>query len=643
MPNSRFVRQESSSLRLLFAGAIIIYVAGYLAWYSLTPLGRYPVLDDREILALAAQYAQGVFAREAFYRAPLYPALLALPIKLGAPLAIMPVIARAFNALCHLTTTYLVWRSVKRITPRPFARVFAASLVGFNPLLLHFCGDALDITAAITALSLSVSAVLAALDDTTKNPRFQWTIASFWLGIGVLFRPQLLSVFPCLPLIARFTAPPTRAKIAAALIPCGLCLFALGAVNYQLAHDFRVLPWQGAYNFWAANRPGAHGRYFEQSVPITSLDSSQNPTRLESEQLYLAQNPTGSSDYRAQTKYWQAHTWAAIRAAPLRWVKLLCSKFFYVMNNVEQYNNKTFSFHRAHSPWLRWNPLCWTLIVIGGVGGILVAVRNSMLRSLALLSATYVGGMLLYFVSDRFRAPLIPLLAIAAAGWWKVDWRNNFPTRAIVICIGLAAVSLYPLNKAELARTEIQDYMAVAKASDALGEYREALNNGAHAVALDPTRIAAQVLMCTIRFNAWLHEVVAPDSALNNSVWASECANAANLSPTAARVLGFLEWRRGARDSARKRWQQLAATRSEETDVALEWLLLTGGVPASSAAIYAAQAETEPVLIARAYLRDERARQLLMQKAPTLNLEREFTAITRLFSATVRDGRANIN
>ena len=43
-----------------------------------------------------------------------------------------------------------------------------------------------------------------------------------------------------------------------------LVLGAFGAFNYVIAGDFRVTPWQGAYNLWAANRPGAHGRYFDE-------------------------------------------------------------------------------------------------------------------------------------------------------------------------------------------------------------------------------------------------------------------------------------------------------------------------------------------------------------------------------------------
>ena len=392
---------ERAPLPLLFAGAIVIYVTGFLAWYSLTPLGRYPVLDDREILALARQIAEHTLPIEAFYRAPLYSALLAIPLVLGLTPTHLVVVARVFNALCHLATTYTVWRSAGRIAERRAGQYLAASLVGFNPLLLHFCGDALDITAAITALVLGVAALLRALVHPPSPGTF--ALASLWLGIGTLLRPQLLPVLSVLPLLAIAHRGSHRSALAA-LAPGLLCLLALGCVNAELAGDFRLLPWQGAYNFWSANRPGAHGRYFEQSIPIASLDDSQNPARLESEILYRQRHPRGPDNYQVQTAYWQSRALSAIRDAPAQWLVLLAHKAFYVLNNVEQYNNKTYRFQRARSPWLRWNPLCWTLVLCAGLIGFFRRWSTPSMRALATVCAVYTVGLLLYFVSDRFRA-----------------------------------------------------------------------------------------------------------------------------------------------------------------------------------------------------------------------------------------------
>jgi hypothetical protein len=44
----------------------------------------------------------------------------------------------------------------------------------------------------------------------------------------------------------------------------------------------------------------------------------------------------------------------------------MARKAYALLNNWEQYNNKTYAFHKALSPWLSWNPLCWGLLLVLG-------------------------------------------------------------------------------------------------------------------------------------------------------------------------------------------------------------------------------------------------------------------------------------
>ncbi len=47
----------------------------------------------------------------------------------------------------------------------------------------------------------------------------------------------------------------------------------------------------------------------------------------------------------------------------------MAHKAYALLNNWEQYNNKTFEFHKERLPWLRWNPLCWGMLLVLGVVG----------------------------------------------------------------------------------------------------------------------------------------------------------------------------------------------------------------------------------------------------------------------------------
>jgi hypothetical protein len=622
---------EQRTVCLGFAGLVLTYVFGYLAWYSGTPLGRVPVLDEREVLALAAQIATGDLPPEAFYRAPLYPAILALPLVFGVDPAALPLLARLANGLCHLASTYLVWQIAGLLWRRRDAQFLAGMLVGFNPVLLHFSGDALDITPAITALLLGVRAMVVAT-QTRRTAR--WLPCGLWLGVGVLLRPHVLPVLCFAPVFAWYTHRtdvPWRAACACVL-PGLACLLALGAVNFALAGDFRILPWQGAYNFWVANRPGANGRYFEQQIPIHSMDERANTARLESEILYRREQAGAPADYRTMSRYWQARAWHAIVVDPIGWARRLARKAFYLVNDVEQYNNKTFAFHKARSPWLHWNPLGWAVVAILAALGIGPALRRAGGVALAWVAVVYAAGVLLYFVSDRFRAPLVPLLAIIAGGAPLALAGVSARRRALLRGLAVGTVALWPIAAEDRTRTYIQDYMAIARAENALGEHTAAAADAARALALDRDRPAALALLCVTGFNAWLHESDADSTRQAIDAWPASCRRAMPWSPTAERIVGYLEWRDGEVASARARWARLARTNSEETADARAWLLLTGGIP-DDLAPADADRDTMLMLLARAWLGDGAARRVLEARMPPARLAREFAALMRLFGA----------
>ncbi|HEY4988614.1 MAG TPA: hypothetical protein VII09_02350, partial [Opitutaceae bacterium] len=55
----------------------LLYALGHLNWYMGTPLGRVPVLDERENIDLANAIFNGALPAAPFYRAPGYALLLA--------------------------------------------------------------------------------------------------------------------------------------------------------------------------------------------------------------------------------------------------------------------------------------------------------------------------------------------------------------------------------------------------------------------------------------------------------------------------------------------------------------------------------------------------------------------------------------
>ncbi|MSU46551.1 MAG: hypothetical protein EXS42_05375 [Lacunisphaera sp.] len=212
--------------------------------------------------------------------------------------------------------------------------------------------------------------------------------------------------------------------IGLALAAGGLLWLAEGLWQWRVSGEFRLLPWQGAYNLWAANKPGANGRYYAQTMwfEAPARGAQENPARRESLLLYQqATADTGPLRIDPFNRYWRQRLFVEIRAHPAAWLKLELRKAYYMANNHEQYNNKTYSFHQARSPWLRFNPLGWGVLLLGGTLGIIALGRSRppLRDAVLLLAGAVAAGLFLFYVSARFRLPLAALLCVLAGAEWR--------------------------------------------------------------------------------------------------------------------------------------------------------------------------------------------------------------------------------
>lgn len=169
VPPSRNSRPQL--LLALCLALVTLYLGSHAFWYSATSLGLVPVLDGKENCQLALQISEGKLPHEPFYRAPLYPMVLATALKLGATEVIsLPHIARLINAVAHLISTALIFYIGLRLWRRSRAAVFSALLFGLNPVLIFFASDPLDISMAITCMLAGLLCALQAID--TDNGHF---------------------------------------------------------------------------------------------------------------------------------------------------------------------------------------------------------------------------------------------------------------------------------------------------------------------------------------------------------------------------------------------------------------------------------------------------------------------------------------
>lgn len=374
-----------------------------------TALFAYPLLDEAEIAESARAYLAGESnPPEPLFRAPGYSAFVLFSMVLFGDL--WPTGHRVLQAIFGGIACAAASILARHLCPWRPSRPLAAALAG---ALLAFYGPAIRLEATLTldapaatlllliALSLIQWARLTLTGLAHKNPTpttLLWnqlapTIALRLLLLSgslfaclLLLRPTLLpSLLFLAPLLAwstwarwrqtRLITTHTLAMVSPALITCLLLMLYNGTVS----GDYRILPWQGSYNLYEANRlDGPQGRYLRQTTSLTALPTT-NPSQLPTPALPLLEalqrphpNPTRGLMIReflqaltqpqapslTHTPFSNIDRWyrqrflASLTQSPFAHARLFLIKATDLFSDREIYNYEDFHLQRDRSPLL---------------------------------------------------------------------------------------------------------------------------------------------------------------------------------------------------------------------------------------------------------------------------------------------------
>ncbi|WP_269524297.1 ArnT family glycosyltransferase [Coraliomargarita parva] len=557
----------------------LLYVLLAVTAFSSDLIFRVPVLDARENLALAERIAKHDLPAEPFYRALLYPWVLAhLPAKASlAPY--LGLICHLFNALLCGAIAGLLWK-------RRAAAYTAGILYAVYPVALFFSFQILDITFALTWFLASLYCLVAAVDS---RKYYFSLMAGGAVGLAVLARPNFLPValfFPVGACVLEYWRARiwgrALVKFAAVALPFGLLMMLQGVVNYRLSGELRVLPWQGSYNLYAANRAGANGKFYQQQVVFDRIPSGMNPTRMESVYLY---QQTGNEDVSidAMGDYWRKALVESVREDPARWIGLMGRKLLYLVNDWEQYNNLSYHYHKERLVLLKWNPLGWGILLLGSVISLLLAWRvadRGMLAGLLFLVAAYAAGVLLFFVSARFRLPLASVLCVFCGGLVCVPWRALQPKQVVLSAacgIAVLFLSFGNWHEARDRSTYIQDDLLLSNAASKLGEDHLALHYAEQGLNRSHERQDLLRVKVASLFNLWMQ---AFDPAHSDSYWLELEQTLPMLTQDDASSLfikGVALWRSGRRVDARMLWEQCIERYGQDASMCRDAIAVTSG------------------------------------------------------------------
>lgn len=437
-PSSRAPsRIGGRSAALVFVAALVVR-ALYLLDSADDPAFAVPIIDARVYDRAARAWVAGDGLSPAFFwQPPFYPFVLGIQYALngGSVVAVKIVQAVLGAATCALTAV------LGRRLLGPTAGLVAGLItVLYGPLIFY---DA-ELLNHGWATFWAVALLLLLLVAGGRGPAAgRGVILGLVGGLAVLTRAEFL---PFLVASAawlgwrwlRSTAPRSRRVAACISVVVGFVVPTLPAslANRRVTGHFGFLPAAGGINLYVGNHP-------DPAFVATAVGFNWNALRRQAAAAGFA------SPYD-ESRYFYRQTWAVVKADPWAALRRLGYKGLQLITSREIPRSRNVYEVR---PWSRLQTvLTWKAGPFGFPFGVLlplavvglVAQRGRIPLPVWLFLATFSAAIVAVFVSGPYRLPLIPFLAVLAAGGGRAladavrqrRWRVG-----LVMGVGLVAVA----------------------------------------------------------------------------------------------------------------------------------------------------------------------------------------------------------
>jgi len=474
------IRRRSSRL---FLFALLVRLI-HLAQIRSGPTFDVPLVDGANYFRTASAIASGDLpgGSQAFWQPPLYPYFLALLLRIFGPnMMAIYVVQAAIGALSCL----LVYLLGRRLFDERSGLAASIIMALYGPLI-HFDAQplipVLHIVLLLGGLLFIVRA--AGIPEAAHSPDRDWGIAGLLWGLAVVATPNLLLAVPPVAVwsLKRARRP---AALLLFLLGVGLPIAAVTARNLAVSGEAVLISSNGGINFYIGNNPD-----YDRTIRIRPGGEFE---RLASEPENLGILGAGArSRYfvgRARD-FLAGYPGAALRLYLRKGLDLAAGRE--IPRNQDQYAARGDSSLLALLLWRHGVAFPFGLVAPLALAGACAGARPcpSGRSLLLLLASSYALSILLFFPTDRYRLPLVPIAALFAGACFGAPprtWRR--PAFLVLLLAGLVLFNLDALRAGESYPEEEALNRAYAlrmqgRLADARTEYRRAL-------AIRPGRIDA--------------------------------------------------------------------------------------------------------------------------------------------------------
>ncbi len=436
----------------------LAYRALYLFEASRLPSFSLFYMDQEYHLEWAKAIASGVWAppysllrNSAFFRAPLYPHLLAGLFKLTGP---NPLVARLVQILIGSLSCSLAYALATKLLGRRVG-ILTGVFCALYWVLAYFDGELLM---PVLLVFLVLCAFLLAFLAVERASPVLSGLSGLAYGLYAIGRPNILAF---IPLAVLWMAREARREggrrgLLMALLFAVLCALPPTAVtlrNRAVSGDWVVVASQGGVNFYIGNNPESDG--MQAVVPSTRQTwwgGYENTIAMAEEAVGRSLGPSEVSGY------WFGRALDYVRGNPGDWLRLTGRKALAHIGDVELPNNEPYEARRGRYWTLRAVPLSFAplfalfLVALPAMlrfGRLPARMREKrcglpqrMVRLILLFSLVYSLTVVAFFVTGRYRVPILPFVVTGAATALVMLWDALRSRQSLRVAVMLAAAVL---------------------------------------------------------------------------------------------------------------------------------------------------------------------------------------------------------
>ena len=383
----------------------------YLNQIISTPIFHGLVVDAEKYDSFALHILKGNLTHKDFiYLNPLYPFFLAFIYLIGghshfAVACIQALIDSISSVLIYFISSTLFNKKVGAI---------AALTYACYGLTIFYTGV---ILAPTLVIFLSLSLIVSLLAAQEKRNPLIFSISGFLFGLVVAARPNVILFLFFLPLWF-FTASKNRLGVSKSIQRLLFFLVGFSTImlliiirNYSIEKRFSPFSVQGGINFYIGNNPEATGTFMTphglSSSPIEQVKTS---IRYAEKQLGKTLTPFQAS------RYWLSKGLTFIKNNPLDAFSLYMTKCAFFFRKEELPLNIDYTLSRDFAPLFRLPFVSFGILVPFALLGIILSLkRRAGILLLLLFIVSYVLSVTIFFVTARYRVPVVPFLIICSS------------------------------------------------------------------------------------------------------------------------------------------------------------------------------------------------------------------------------------